>query len=854
MQIFSQWPERQARLVRWVLLLGWLLLILSLLLPLSMPSNLVPECRAANLHCFLHHQPGNRLFWGVVVPSGVLMIVVLSHELWRRICPLAFASQLFRALGRQRTRRGKGGKPEVAKVATDSWLGRHHVQLQWSLLIAGLCLRLLVVNSSPLGLAMLLLVTLAAAIAIGWAYGGKAWCQYVCPMAPVQTVLTGPRGALGSPAHLGTNSKITQSMCRSLGNSGKEQSVCVACQAPCIDIDAERAFWQNLSGKRGIEWAWYSYPGLVWAFFELMQRMDGDVSSPDDDLSYLRSGLWAYDAGLPGRALDPLFHPLPLPSLVAVPLALVLAACLSVALFRWLARLQQGHYVRQGRREAASLATSHTRLIATFTAINSFFWYVDPSQGAFGPHGGQLIRSLVLTVSAIWLFRNWGRDQATYRRESTSESLRRQLRDLPELTGALDGRSLEELSPQEVFTLAKALPAVGLQRSRDIYRGVVADMLSTGRLDRAASLLQLQDLRQTLQLEAQDHHEAMRWLAQEQPGLFRLDARDRQVEDLRKDAAVEAIQDLLATAGMDVLDPGNLSPTLAVRLEQLRSSCGLSEEGWLEMLESFGPKGDIERQRLDRLLLGWQNQAALEQEAEVDAMLRPLLLAMELRVQGLAQLLAPRLEAAALPPLPPKMAAATSLEEAFDLLWEDPDPDTAGWVLMVERQRYPERLARRLQHPRQGLASSPFLEIQRRGEPHPDANEFPFLAASPLFADLPPAGLVWVASQGEIHEWQPGEVVMEEGAISDALGVVLAGHGRVSLTAGALVILGPGETIGEMGVITGAPRSSTVKAGPDGLRAFQVPRESFEELLHRSRYFSRGLLRQLAERLTASSR
>ena len=130
MQIFSQWPERQARLVRWVLLLGWLLLILSLLLPLSMPSNLVPECRAANLHCFLHHQPGNRLFWGVVVPSGVLMIVVLSHELWRRICPLAFASQLFRALGRQRTRLGKGGKPEVAKVATDSWLGRHHVQLQ----------------------------------------------------------------------------------------------------------------------------------------------------------------------------------------------------------------------------------------------------------------------------------------------------------------------------------------------------------------------------------------------------------------------------------------------------------------------------------------------------------------------------------------------------------------------------------------------------------------------------------------------------------------------------------------------------------------------------------------------------
>ena len=856
MQIFSQWPEHQARLVRWVLLIGWLLLILSLFLPLTLPAHLVPECRAANLNCWLHHQPGNRLFWGVVVPSGVLMIVLLSHELWRRICPLAFASQLFRALGRQRTRLGKGGKPEVVKVATDSWLGRHHVQLQWSLLIAGLCLRLLVVNSSPLGLALFLLVTLASAIAVGWAYGGKAWCQYVCPMAPVQTVLTGPRGPLGSPAHLGTNSKITQSMCRSLGDSGKEQSVCVACQAPCLDIDSERSFWQNLSGKRGLEWAWYSYPGLVWAFFELMRRMDDDVSPQAEDLNYLRSGLWAYDAGLPGRALDPLFPLLPLPRLVAVPLVLVLAAWLSVALFRWLARFNQRRYIRQGRREAVSIATAHTRLIATFTAVNSFFWYVDPSQGAFGPNGGQLIRSLVLTVSAIWLFRSWGRDQATYRRESTSESLRRQLKDLPELVAALDGRSLVELSPQEVFTLAKAMPAVGLQRSRDIYRKVVEDMLRTGRLERAASLLQLQDLRQTLQLEAQDHHEAMRWLAQEQPGLLQLDARERQVEDLRKEAVAEAIEDLLSTAGIDVIVLSNLQPALAERLDQLRSSCGLTEEAWAETLASFGPKGGLERQRLNRLLLDWQNQAALltllKQEASRDALLRPLLLAMELRVQGLAQLLAPRLAAAALPPLPPQMAAEGSLEAAFDLLWEDPDPDTAGWVLMLERQRYPERLPRRLQHPRQGLASSPFLDIQLRGEAHPDANEFPYLAASPLFADLPPAGLVWVASQGEIHQWQPGEVVVEEGAISDALGVVLAGSGRVSPQAGSLVIMGPGETIGEMGVITGAPRNKTVKAGPEGLRAFQVPRESFEELLHRSRYFSRGLLRQLAERLTAS--
>jgi CRP-like cAMP-binding protein len=47
-------------------------------------------------------------------------------------------------------------------------------------------------------------------------------------------------------------------------------------------------------------------------------------------------------------------------------------------------------------------------------------------------------------------------------------------------------------------------------------------------------------------------------------------------------------------------------------------------------------------------------------------------------------------------------------------------------------------------------------------------------------------------------------------------------------------------------------RSRTVNAGPEGLKAFQLPTEAFEELLHRSRYFSRGLLRQLAQRLTAT--
>lgn len=299
---FSTWSERQAHGVRWVLLIGWLGLIGSLLGPHPVPvGDHGPAfgCSPATA-CALHDNDGNRIFWGAVVPLALLVIVGLSHEVWRRICPLAFLSQLPRALGWQRTAPGRGGRREPVRVTPKSWLGRHHVQLQWGLFIAGLCLRLLVVNSSPLGLGLFLLTTLAAALLVGWAFDGKAWCHYVCPMGPVQTVLTGPRSLLGSPAHLETGSRLTQSMCRTHGDSGTLQSACVACQTPCLDIDAERAYWQTLRGKRGLTWAWTSYPGLILAFFLLIQWQGGG------DVDYLRSGRWAYDTTVVQRIWTPL--------------------------------------------------------------------------------------------------------------------------------------------------------------------------------------------------------------------------------------------------------------------------------------------------------------------------------------------------------------------------------------------------------------------------------------------------------------------------------------------------------------------------------------------------------------------
>ncbi len=857
MQLFNRLPEQQLRLVRWALLIGWLLLIASLLLPaISLPQAWLPPCPPdPGVHCQLHRQPGNRLFWGTVVPVGLLLIGMISHELWRRICPLAFVSQLARALGRQRSRPGRKGRPEVVMVEAESWLGRHHLALQWSLLIAGLCLRLLAVNGSPLGLAVLLLLTLAAALLVGWAWGGKAWCQYVCPMGPVQTVLTGLRGPLGSTAHVGTSARITQSMCRTLASDGREQSACVACQAPCIDIDAERSFWQSLRGKRSLSWLWFSYPGLILAFFLLMEQAGAGTAMAAHPLGYLRSGAWAFDADQPRRIWQSLWPGLPLPRLLEIPLLLCAAAALSALLFVGLETLLQQLYLRQGLGEPLERARQRSRLIASFLAINGFFWFVDPFQGALGADGGELVQSLVLLATSIGLFRGWGRDQATYRRESASESLRRQLRDLPGLEAALDGRSLEALSPQEVFTLVKAMPALGRRQGRATYREVMGEMLRSGRLSRAAALLELQELRQALQLEDADHHAVVRDLALEQPELLEQDRRQRQITDLRREAAHEQIRDLLQLAGLEVLDPDALPPALRPRLERLQQEVGLDDAAWQSLLQGFAPRGEQARLGLEALSRSWIREAGLAaclaERAAADPLLRPLHQAMQQRLEGRRSDLDPRLLAAGLSALPASVPAVGALEEALDLLWCDPDPDTAGWVLMLARERDPQRAARLLQSPRAGLAESPFLASQRRGDTDPDRDEFLPLASSHLFADLLPADLLWVSRRGFLQDHAAGAVVMERGAVSDTMAVVLRGALQLQTATGQAVTLAVGQSVGERGVITGEPRSTNVLAGPEGARLFVLPAEAFEDLLDRSRRFGRELLAQLAQRIAA---
>ncbi|MEB3354625.1 MAG: cyclic nucleotide-binding domain-containing protein [Cyanobacteriota bacterium] len=846
MLAFHAWSEREAHRVRWLLLGVWLLLIASLLAP-------APGLATSALG----------MFWQVGVPLVLLVLVVLSHEAWRRLCPLAFVSQLARSLGWQRSVLDARGRPSVARVAPSGWLARHHIRLQWGLFLAGLSLRLLLLNQSPRWLAVFLLATLAAALLVGWAWAGKAWCQYICPMAPVQAILVGPRSLLGSSAHLAGSGQITQSTCRSIGPTGQVQRACVGCQKDCIDIDSELSFWEGLRGKPGLAWAWYSYPGVVIAFL-LLQRLGPAQRA------------WA-------------------------PLLLLGAGWLSVVLLRAFREGQQRRLHPRLAQGAPQRADQITRLLATFIAVNAFFGLSEPHLVPQAAAAMPAVRMLVLAVSAVWLYRGLRRNQGHYARERISASLRLQLQKLvPDLASHLDGRRVEDLGADEVVTLAKVLPAQWGASRLAVYRGVVADLLRSGRLTRAAALLQLTEVRRSLQLSDDDHHTVLRELAITERRLLELDDRQGDLEELRREAAREAVQDLLALHPDEPPAQVLARPSLQSTLERIRREQGFDDDAWEELLEGFTAGSGVHRRWLAEAVVQLEGRLegleSLRRAAATDPLLAPLVPVQERTLASLLTTLLPPLQALpaddplpcqvagllpALPlrlqrqlagrlpgllpgPSPSPVAAGDWASSAplpvpaavVDSLWLDPDPDTALWVLWLQDRREPQRAAALRQRARPGRPSHPELQGLLAGRPLQLEQRLLQLLQVPLLAGLPPATLLAMARCGAERRLVPEESLFQVGDPADGVAILVQGRCQVLRALGngvftAVAELEPGETIGELAFFSSSPRRSEVRAAAGGATLLCFEGHEFEMLLLMAPEFSRELLAQLALRLEA---
>lgn len=414
----------------------WLVIILSLLNDpftptLTRPDSPIPlfaenpgDCVAVQDHCVhgLSHALGSPVYWGILLPVLIAVIFLFGHEFWRRVCPLSFFSQFARNLGMVRRRQpwkttGAVSAARAAKVRPDSFVARHHLQIQFGLFYLALCARILFVNSSRLALALFLFSFILGAVVVGFLYDGKTWCQYFCPVAPVEEFYTGPRGLFASQAHRPSTPavKVTQSMCRTLAvDEAAEKSACVACKTNCIDIDAEKTYWTGLMEPRRQQLT-YGYAGLVIGYFLYYYLYSGNWQ-------YYLSGIWTYEPHTLARALSPGLYlggvALGIPKLLAVPLVLGGVTLVVYHTCMFLEKAVGGALERRGTPLAPWLLRHRGFTLTTFLIFNLFFVFAGYNFRQQLPAPLPTYVPVALGVlSALWLHRTWHRTGDSYSQE-----------------------------------------------------------------------------------------------------------------------------------------------------------------------------------------------------------------------------------------------------------------------------------------------------------------------------------------------------------------------------------------------------------------------------------------------------
>lgn len=125
-----------------------------------------------------------------------------------------------------------------------------------------------------------------------------------------------------------------------------------------------------------------------------------------------------------------------------------------------------------------------------------------------------------------------------------------------------------------------------------------------------------------------------------------------------------------------------------------------------------------------------------------------------------------------------------------------------------------------------------------------------------LFRALPPAGLARLAERGVSRRFAAGDVLMRQGETSQTLHVIVDGRVRVERALAGdrsvtLADLGPGDVVGEMGLLDGAPRSATVTAIED-VETLEIHATVLAVVLIEHPAVSGSLLRILSRRLRST--
>ncbi len=132
----------------------------------------------------------------------------------------------------------------------------------------------------------------------------------------------------------------------------------------------------------------------------------------------------------------------------------------------------------------------------------------------------------------------------------------------------------------------------------------------------------------------------------------------------------------------------------------------------------------------------------------------------------------------------------------------------------------------------------------------------PFLKRIPLFAGLSPEDLGKIAARLQPLSLPKGATLFREGDDPDAMYLIVSGQARRLRTLDGVEkvvsFLSRGDAVGETGILTGIPRTSTVKLDSTS-EILKLPRKDFEETLREQPTILLHLSRTLAQRLIVQS-
>jgi hypothetical protein len=806
-----------------------------------------------------------RIVWTIVVASIPIFIVHIGYHRWRKICPLAFISQI-------PTKLGKSGKQKASQEFENTYY-----YVMFGIFFVSLWIRLIATNGDGRSIATFFILLSLAALIIGAVFTGKTWCNYICPVSFIEKIYTEPHG---------------------LRQTENSQCVkCTACKKSCPDISEENGYWKEitLSSKR---FAYYAFPGIVFGFYFYY---------------FLQSGTWDYYFGgkwtneqlpllrlfLPGTDNTTAgFFFLPVvPRALAAILTLALCSLVSFIVFLRVEKIVAKHFAQSDETQTRHI----TFTVAAFTAFVTFYTFAGaPTLRKLPWMFPQLFIIAVVLTATLFLVRRLRRNQTDF----AEETLARNIIKRWEWTDMEPPKDL-----QEAFVIHQTR-SKGAAQVLEFYKEAMREALSDGYITRE-EVQMLDSLRSKLQIKKSDHERIMSALAEEERAML---ANPTTAEKrLQLNTYMQALTGYFEKA---LETSKSLDDSL---IKKLRDEYRVTREEHEKIVDRIFGSSERMAQRLSEEVKEVEQMTLAIQQLKMSPSPARLLLCDILKrdrdnsvkrlLQGMAfsQLdegftrkirealttdegalhtaILEEIKSKVAGPIAERLIAShndmvslrssmPTMSEVLSLQLQNSDPYARALTLYVlfARKGVSEEtlqkmsedenefvrdaaqgLLKRKQSKRETDAEDEFAKAATESDSLLWIEKMIALRNAPLFQKLLPAGLAELAHASREDFFAPNSTLCIEGEEGNEVFIVLSGEVEIWRGSGESKKLagreGMNGLIGEMAILDPAPRSATVTASDKGVRVLRLDGKAFRNAFDNDTSIAAGIIRTLAQRL-----